>query len=115
MGLFRLLLVPLACFLRAGCAGAESHCADQPGGAGPCLYKLALVMLAAILGMFFDVAVFLSPLDSYLDDDWKRAPEPCGFEPPFRHRQGRACTFVMWPPAAAFRHDARLHRGCRGL
>ena len=39
------------------------------------LYKLALVMLAAILGMFFDVAVFpFATPDSYLDDDWKRAP-----------------------------------------
>ena len=39
------------------------------------LYKLALVMLAAILGMFFDVAVFpFAAPDSYLDDDWKRAP-----------------------------------------
>ncbi|WP_303236993.1 putative holin [uncultured Bilophila sp.] len=39
------------------------------------LYKLALVMLAAILGMFFDVAAFpFAAPDSYLDDDWKRAP-----------------------------------------
>ncbi len=39
------------------------------------LYKLALVMLAAILGLFFDAAAFpFARPDSYLDDDWKRDP-----------------------------------------
>lgn len=40
------------------------------------LYKLALTMLAAILGVFFDFAVFpfASP-QSYLDDDWKKSPD----------------------------------------
>ena len=69
MGFFRLLLPsPLAAvFLRAGCAGASDRIvADRPAQVPVVLYKLALVMLAAILGMFFDVAVFpFATPDSY--------------------------------------------------
>ena len=62
MGFFRLLLRPRWRLI-------------SPAQMPVVLYKLALVMLAAILGMFFDVAVFpFATPDSYLDGDWKRAP-----------------------------------------
>lgn len=39
-------------------------------------YKLSLAMLAAVVALFFDTAVFpyASP-DSYLDDDWRKTPD----------------------------------------
>lgn len=46
----------------------------SPAQAPVVLYKLALVTLAAILGMFFDMAAFpFAAPHSYLDGDWKRA------------------------------------------
>lgn len=40
------------------------------------VYKLALVTVAAILGVFFDFALypFATP-SSYLDDDWRSTPD----------------------------------------
>ncbi|CAK7024874.1 MAG: hypothetical protein DELT_02539 [Desulfovibrio sp.] len=40
------------------------------------LYKLGLPVLAAIVGLFFDFAVFpFARPDSYLDDYWKKDPD----------------------------------------
>ena len=40
------------------------------------LYKLGLPVLAAIVGLFFDFAVFpFARPDSYLDDFWKNNPD----------------------------------------
>ena len=40
------------------------------------LYKLGLPVLAAIVGLFFDFAVFpYARPDSYLDDYWKKDPD----------------------------------------
>ena len=45
------------------------------------LYKLALVTLAAILGIFFDAAVFpFSAPHSYLDEDWRGRAEASVFQ-----------------------------------
>ena len=73
MGFFRLLLRPRWRLFFFGLQIALLLI--SPAQVPVVLYKLALVMLAAILGMFFDVAVFpFATPDSYLDDDWKRAP-----------------------------------------
>ena len=64
MGFFRLLLRPRWRLFFFGLVALGLQIA-----------LLLIVMLAAILGMFFDVAVFpFATPDSYLDDDWKRAP-----------------------------------------
>lgn len=50
------------------------------------LYKLALVTAAAIVGVFFDFALFpFATPASYLDDDWRDAPDahkPCDADYP---------------------------------
>ena len=78
MGFFRLLLRPRWRLFFFGLVALGLQIAlllISPAQVPVVLYKLALVMLAAILGMFFDVAVFpFATPDSYLDDDWKRAP-----------------------------------------
>ena len=80
MGFFRLLLRPRWRLFFFGLVALGLQIAlllISPAQVPVVLYKLALVMLAAILGMFFDVAVFpFATPDSYLDDDWKRAPWP---------------------------------------
>ena len=77
MGFFRLLLRPRWRLFFFGLVALGLQIAlllISPAQVPVVLYKLALVMLAAILGMFFDVAVFpFATPDSYLDDDWKRA------------------------------------------
>ena len=78
MGFFRLLLRPRWRLLFFGLIALALQAVlllISPAQMPVVLYKLALVMLAAILGMFFDVAVFpFATPDSYLDGDWKRAP-----------------------------------------
>lgn len=78
MGLFRFLLYPHWRLLFFGVLALGLHAAlslISPAQLPVVLYKLALVMLAAILGMFFDAAAFpFARPDSYLNDDWKRAP-----------------------------------------
>ena len=78
MGFFRLLLRPRWRLFFFGLVALGLQIAlllISPAQVPVVLYKLALVMLAAILGMFFDVAVFpFATPDSYLDDDWKCAP-----------------------------------------
>ena len=78
MGFFRLLLRPRWRLFFFGLVALGLQIAlllISPAQVPVVLYKLAVVMLAAILGMFFDVAVFpFATPDSYLDDDWKRAP-----------------------------------------
>lgn len=40
------------------------------------LYKLAMSVIAAVLAVFCDVAVFpFARPDSYLDDDWRKDPD----------------------------------------
>lgn len=50
------------------------------------LYKLALVTVAAIVGVFFDFALFpFATPASYLDDDWRDNPDahnPCDADYP---------------------------------
>lgn len=50
------------------------------------LYKLALVTVAAIVGVFFDFALFpFATPASYLDDDWRDDPDahkPCSADYP---------------------------------
>lgn len=60
------------------------------------LYKLALVTIAAILGVFFDFALFpYATPASYLDDDWRDHPEadrPCSADYPIA--EGYFSAFV---------------------
>ena len=92
MGFFRLLLRPRWRLFFFGLVALGLQIAlllISPAQVPVVLYKLALVMLAAILGMFFDVAVFpFATPDSYLDDDWKRAP---GYK-------AKGDTSIRWPP-----------------
>ncbi len=78
MGLFRFLLHPRWRLLFFGLMALGLHVAlsrISPPQLPVVLYKLALVMLAAILGMLFDAAAFpFARPDSYLTDDWKRTP-----------------------------------------
>ena len=71
MGFFRLLLRPRWRLFFFGLVALGLQIAlllISPAQVPVVLYKLALVMLAAILGMFFDVAVFpFATPDSYLD------------------------------------------------
>ena len=70
MGFFRLLLRPRWRLFFFGLVALGLQIAlllISPAQVPVVLYKLALVMLAAILGMFFDVAVFpFATPDSYL-------------------------------------------------
>ena len=75
MRFFRLLLHPRRRLLFFGLAALGLQVVllvVSPAQVPVVLYKLALVTLAAILGVFFDVAVF--PFAAYLDDDWTRLP-----------------------------------------
>lgn len=60
------------------------------------LYKLALVTVAAIVGVFFDFALFpFSTPASYLDDDWRDDPDahkPCNADYPIA--EGYLSVFV---------------------
>ena len=78
MRFFRLLLQPRRRLLFFGLAALGLQVVllvVSPAQVPVVLYKLALVTLAAILGVFFDVAVFpFAAPHSYLDDDWTRLP-----------------------------------------
>ena len=105
MGFFRLFLRPRWRLFFFGLVALGLQIAlllISPAQVPVVLYKLALVMLAAILGMFFDVAVFpFATPDSYLDDDWKRAPEPCGFGAPISPSPRATSGLSSWPACAA--------------
>ncbi|MEG1609638.1 MAG: putative holin [Bilophila sp.] len=78
MGIFRLLFQPHRQLVFFALLAATLHMfllLASPVQVPVVLYKLALTMLAAILGVFFDFAVFpfASP-QSYLDEDWKKFP-----------------------------------------
>ena len=77
MGFFRLLLRPRWRLFSSGWLrwASDRIVADQPGASARCPLQAGPRHACRHLGMFFDVAVFpFATPDSYLDDDWKRAP-----------------------------------------
>mgnify|MGYP002576730185 CR=1 FL=1 len=105
MGFFRLLLRPRWRLFFFGLVALGLQIAlllISPAQVPVVLYKLALVMLAAILGMFFDVACSLSPLPiPILTTTGSAPPEPCGFGAPISPSPRATSGLSSWPACAA--------------
>ena len=104
MGFFRLLLRPRWRLLFFGliALALQAVLLISPAQMPVVLYKLALVMLAAILGMFFDVAVFpFATPTRILTATGSAPPEPCGFGAPISPSPRAASGLSSWPACAA--------------